>query len=279
MKDRYIFTVASGRCGQSSFAKVVNTHVDDCYGAFEEPSMNLRFAGALGVVERSFRRRFVETHELLGRGKVLSAFDRRDESYLDKIVAKRLKLIEKKPGRIYFDVSKFFARGLHRAFMRACPGLGVVLLVRDPIQNMRSFLNRAKDYSLDNNMPEARSNILRISSEDFEKGEFYLWIWCELFLRYLALIEEFNVTSTAIIRTEDLNDADKMNAHFDALDLKHSPVVPKQPRNTNIEIGRGETIISSTDVELFERFLNRLPSEVIEKITYFDNYKPRDIWL
>lgn len=272
MTDRYLFTVASGRCGQSSLANLLNRYVYGCYAAFEEPSPSLHFQGMLGDLERRFRRRFVETHELLGRGKVLSAFERNDEAYLDRIVAKRLQLIDRKGASIHFDVSKYFARGLHRAFARACPDLSVVLLVRDPILNMRSFLNRDKSFILDNNMPNAKSNLLQMSCNDFERGELYLWSWCEMYLRYLDLIEEFKIKSSAIIRTEDLNDADKMNAVLDALELPHQSVQRMKPSNTNVAQGNGETIVTLEDIKLFEKFLKRLPQSVLDKITYLKNY-------
>lgn len=274
MTDRYFFTVATGRCGQSSLTDLLNRHVDDCYAAFEEPSPKLHFKGFLGDLERRFRREFVETHELLGRGKTLSAFENDDQTFLDQIVAKRLKLIDKKGAAIHFDVSKYFARGLHHAFARACPDLGLVLLVRDPILNMRSFLNRKKSFTLDNNMPDAKSNLLRLTCADFQKGELYLWAWCEMYLRYLSLIDEFNIQTSAIIRTEDLGDEEKMNAHFDVLALGHRPIKTARPRNTNAEQGKGETVVTQDDIGLFVAFQKRLPQSVIEKISYFSNYDP-----
>ncbi|MEQ8667350.1 MAG: hypothetical protein RIC16_16645 [Rhodospirillales bacterium] len=275
MTERYIFTVATGRCGQSSLTHLLNTHVEGCYAAFEEPSPKLRFKGALRDLERHFRRRFIETHELLGRGKVLTAFENGDEAYLDRIAAKRLRLIDAKGARIHVDVSKYFARGLHKSFARACPGMGLILLVRDPVLNMRSFLNRNKRFTLDNNMPDARSNLLRMSHDDFEKGEFYLWAWCEMYLRYLALLDEFDIGARAIIRTEDLNDAERMNAHFDDLALEHSPVVTVAPRNTNEQQGKGATAAASADVDLFLRFRERLPADMRQRIGYLADYDPR----
>jgi hypothetical protein len=275
MTDRYIFTVASGRCGQSSLSHFLNTHVENCYAAFEEPSPRLHFCGILGDMERRFRRRFVETHELLGRGKVLSAFDSGDEAYLDRIVAKRLVLMDKKGAGIHIDVSKYFARGLHHAFARACPDLSLILLVRDPILNMRSFLNRNKSFTLDNNMPEAKSNLLRLPCDGFEKGELYLWAWCEMYLRYLALIEKYNIEISTVIHTSDLNDAYKMNAHFDTLQLLHTPVKMTKPRNTNVEQGKDQTVITTEDIELFEKFILRVPQPAVAKISYLSDYDPR----
>jgi len=278
MTERYIFTVTAGRSGQSSLTQLLNTHVDNCYAAFEEPAPKLHFQGFLGDLERRFRRKFVETHELLGRGKVLSAFENGDEAYLDHIATNRLRFIDGKGIGIHVDVSKYFARGLHRAFCRACPDLSLILLVRDPVLNMRSFLNRDKTFTLDNNMPDAKSNLLQLSCGDLEKGEMYLWAWCEMYLRYLALLDEFDIQRSTIIHTEDLNDDAKMDAHFDLLDLPHKPVNRIQPRNTNAGQGKGETVIVEEDVDLFENFLKRLPQPSVKQISYFDDYDPRSIY-
>jgi hypothetical protein len=272
MAKTYFFTIATGRCGQSSLTKLLNTHVPDCYAAFEEPKPNLHFKGIAGVLERRFRRKFFETHELLGRGKVLMAFENDDQAYLDSIATKRLRMINAKTGSIHFDVSKYFARGLYKAFARSCPGMGVVLLVRDPVLNMRSFLNRNKPFTLDNNMPSAKSNVLRLPCEDFEEGELYLWAWCEMYLRYLDMLDTCDIGASAIIRTEDLNDAEKMTIHFDALGLPYDTVQSIKPRNTNAEQGKGKTVVTKDDMALFQSFLTRLPKDILKKITYLEEY-------
>src|SRR3954462_8608603 len=37
--ERFIFTVATGRCGQNSLTELVENHVPGCYPAFEEPNI------------------------------------------------------------------------------------------------------------------------------------------------------------------------------------------------------------------------------------------------
>ena len=278
MTAQHVFTVTAGRSGQASLCDLLRRHVPGCYAAFEEPSIEPVLPGALGDFERRFRRRFIETHELLGRGKVLTAFERGDEAYLDRIVAQRLAMIAKALVRnrasIYIDVSKYFARGLHGAFARVLPGLSLIRLVRDPLLNMRSFLNRNKNFRLDNSLPDAPSNIVRLDSADMEKGEFYLWAWCEMYLRFDRLVEEFHVERAVEIRTEHLTDAARMNAALDALGLSHTPVVPAAPANTNAEHGYGRTRILQEDLDLFERFLKRLSADVRRRIAYFETYQP-----
>src|SRR5581483_5102959 len=185
MAERFIFTVATGRCGQASFAEWVNRHVPAAYAAFEEPHARTRLPGALGDLERHFRRRFVETDELLGRGKVLDAFVRGDDAYIERVAAKRIAMAERwlaAAGKsIYVDVSKFYARGLHIGFARLVPRFGLVILLRDPIANMRSFLNRDKNFWKDNAPSDAARNQLRLDPSSLGKGELYLWAWCEMY--------------------------------------------------------------------------------------------------
>ena len=47
-------------------------------------------------------------------------------------------------SNVYFDVSKFYARGLYLGFNSLLKNYSVVFLVRDPLMNMKSFLNRKK---------------------------------------------------------------------------------------------------------------------------------------
>ena len=275
---RYIFTVTAGRSGQASLTNLLRQHVPGCYPAFEEPRINRHLTGFLGDFERNFRRRFVETHELLGRGRVLAAFDRGDDVYLEKIARRRIRMAERILARhgahIYIDVSKYFARGLHRGFARILPSFALIRLVRDPLLNMRSFLNRRKNFRLDNNLPDRPSNILRLDSADFAPGEYYLWAWCEMYLRFDQLVEDCNVARSVEIRTDHLLDPERINAAFDRLGLDHSPVIARPPANTNISQGLSGTAVSRQDIDLFERFTARLPADMTRRIAYFSDYDP-----
>ena len=276
---RFIFTVTAGRSGQASLTDLLRRHVPHCLAYFEEPRIEVRLPSALGDLERHFRRRFVETHELLGRGRVLAAFDTGDEAALAGYAAQRLAWIDRHVARhgarLYVDVSKYFARGMHRAIVRARPGVGLIRLVRDPILNMRSFLNRNKSFYLDNNRPDGAHNELRLDPEALTDGELYLWAWCEMYLRYDALVEEFDPSAAVEIRTEDLNDATRMTEHLSALGLEHEPVAVQQAQNTNASGGYGPTAVNRNDVETFERFCDRLPAQAMARIVYFGDYDPR----
>lgn len=278
VRPDYYFTVVAGRSGQATFSEILRRYVPSCHPAFEEPAPKLLLGGRLGQLEYRFRRRFIETNELLGRGKVLRAFERGDDDYIERIAKRRLEMINRSMQSdrtsIYFDVSKFFARGLHVGFRRLLPQIGLLRLVRDPVANMRSFLNRRKDFRLDNSLPDAASNILRLDSSDMALGELYLWAWCEIYLRFDRMVEEGGVTRWAELRMEHLDDPDRVESAFRQLGLDYLPVKPIQHINTNIKQGFLETRVDKDSIAIFERFITRLSSDWLEKIRYFDGYNP-----
>ena len=275
---RYIFTVAAGRSGQSSLTDLLDRHVFDCWAAVEEPKVDCVLPGRWGQYERRFRRRFFETHELLGRGKVLQAYSEGNDDYLEQIVRQKLRNIQRKLRRrdasIYIDVSKYFARGQHLGYLKVLPQFSLIHLVRDPLKNMRSFLNRNKDFYLDNGPPDSKFNHLRLKASDLNKGELYLWAWCELHLRFQALAADAKVDKAIEIRTDDLTNEDKMTALLKALDLRHKPLELTPPMNTNVFLGFPETKVQVEDVELFRQFVQKIPGEQFDRIQYFHDYDP-----
>ena len=274
----YFFTVVAGRSGQATLTEILRRHVPGCFPAFEAPSPSLLLPGRLGQWEHRIRRRFVETNELLGRGKVLGAFERGDVDYLESIARKRVAMIRRDLSRsgakTYFDVSKFFARGLHVGFRRVLPEIGLLRLVRDPVANMRSFLNRSKNFGLDNSMPDAASNILRLDSRDMVPGELYLWAWCEIYLRFDRMVDEGGVLRSAELRTEMLDDPAHVETALRALGLDFTPVAPVGHLNTNIGQGFRETRIDADSVATFERYMTRLPGNMLDRIPYLAGYDP-----
>ena len=278
MTERYVFAVYTGRSGGMQTTAFLNRNVHNCWAANEYPSYEPTLPGRLGSWQRRFHRRFIETHELLGRGKVLTAFVEGDHDYIERVARKRFRRIEKEMERrgadIFIDVTKFFARGLHCGVNRLIPRYSLLLIVRDPIKNMRSFLNRNKNFDLDNNRPGDACNVLRLDESDMEKGELYLWMWCELYLRFQELAKLPNVDRATVMRTEDMNRPERWAATLDELDLPHGEITIEPPENTNVRLGYGRTTVTEGDARLFERFLGRLPAELRGRIDYFDAYDP-----
>jgi hypothetical protein len=281
--NRYIFTVTAGRSGQNTLTSLVESYVTSSHVACEDPKIHYMFKGFLSDIERRFRRKFIETHEMLGRGKVLTSFMKGDVNYIEAIAGKRVDIINRnmidKNNNIYIDISKFFARGLHMGFQRILPKISLIHLVRDPIMNMHSFLNRNKNFFLDNGLPSSSKNLLILDHKNMEKSDLYLWAWCEMALRYEKMKEWECVDKYVEIHTSKLNDPAYISKCFDSLDLPHKKVQENSIRlNTNIESGYKKTRVTKSDIDRFEKFIDRVPVDVLDKISYLQSYDPYDIY-
>jgi len=144
--------------------------------------------------------------------------------------------------------------------------VSLICLVRNPIENMRSYLNRKKRFSLDYGNPGSACNELRLDPKSLSKGELYLWAWCEAYLRYDKLIRSFEIERTAFITTSELSNADVMKGHLESLHLEYRPLSVGAPINTNVASGYAPTNLLQEDVDAFSGFLERLPESVIDRL-------------
>lgn len=277
---RYIFTVTPGRSGQASLADLVQKSCRDVVAAFEEPQVRAILPGVAGDLERRLRRRFVETHEILGRGDVLRAFSQNDQSALERHARRRLDWIERyrRGAPVYFDISKYFIRGLHRP-LAALTRPRLVFLVRDPILNMKSFLNRGKDFFLDNNRPEDEVNEWSMPPTQATPAARYLWAWLEGYLRGYRLVQELDLPPPCVIRTSDLTDAACMTEHCRTLGLTFDRIEVAPATNTNEQQGHGRTAVSAADLETFERWRDSIPAAILDRLDFMRDYDPRAIHL
>ena len=272
MINNYIFTVTAGRSGQATLYDILQRYSEGCLSDFEAPRINTIFPSFLGDIEKRIRRNFIETNELLGRGKIITAYDESKDGYIENIAKIRLSKIERQAIKInahtYFDISKFYARGLHIGFNKILNEFSLILLVRDPLLNMRSFLNRNKNFFLDNSRPEGVNNILKMNSKNFSKGEFYLWSWSEIFLRYIRMSHSKKVKKSVIIKNDDLRDSDKISKVFDYLNVNYKPIDKINILNTNIELGLESTKVKKEDILVMKKFISRIPSKYLNELKY-----------
>lgn len=263
MIKNYIFTVTAGRSGQATLHKILLQHAQSCLSGFEEPQIRTAFKGMLGHLEYKFRRQFIETHELLGRGKVFTAYNNKNYEYIEKVVHKRLlrirKLAEENHYDTYFDISKFYARGLYQGFNSILDKFSVVLLVRDPLLNMISFLNRRKNFYLDNCSPKAQVNLLKLDFDQLEKGELYLWAWCEMILRFKKIIKSEKIIKNYVLKSEDLCSSEKISKMLNFLNIEHSKINNIKRQNTNLASGFSSTEVKKKDLEVLENFIRKIP--------------------
>ena len=150
-------------------------------------------------------------------------------------------------------------RGLYKGFNQLLKCLSLVFLVRDPLINMKSFLNRNKNFFIDNSSPSAKNNLLKFHLEKFSIAELYLWAWSETFLRFHKIAKSKNVLKSIIFRTEDLDSPDKVTNLLDFLEIKHIKIRKIEKLNTNQDLGLMKTFIIREDINLLESFLDKIP--------------------
>ena len=194
----FIFVVSAGRSGQSNFSQLLAQAYPTSYVAFEEPQLRYILPNFLNWPERKFRRAFIETDELLGRGRVLTAFSQNDRPLLELYGLKKFNWLRNKMSNqgcdICFEVNKHFLHGLHVGMESVIrPNHQVIHLVRDPLLNMRSYLNRNKNFYLDNGAPDCEFNEIKLDPSLLTKGQHYLHAWCECYLRANRFAEKHKI--------------------------------------------------------------------------------------
>ena len=269
-KQIFIFVVSAGRSGQSSFSQLLAQAYPKSYVAFEEPQICYILPNFLSRAERKFRRAFIETDELLGRGRVLNAFSQNDKSLLKYYGLKKFNWLRNKMIKqgvnICFEVNKHFLHGLHVGMESVIsPNHQVVHLVRDPLLNMRSYLNRNKNFYLDNGAPDCEFNEIKLNPARLTKGQLYLHAWCECYLRANSFAAKHGINKHTLL-TQDLTDMKKMNGFFEKLCLPHEIIKPVKKTNTNEEKGFGETKLRDQDICEALNFIDMLPVETLAKL-------------
>lgn len=273
-KKTIIVVVSPGRSGQASFSSVLEQAFPSAYVAFEEPQIEYIFPKKISFLERKIRRKFVETDELLGRGKVLKAFENSDfkklQKYGDAKVNWLLKKMAQKNTNVAFEVNKHFLHGLHIG-IKQTPNmeLKMIELVRNPLHNMRSFLNRNKNFYLDNSPPDCINNELIISQAGLTKGQLYLHAWCECYLRARRFCKDKGIDLLSIT-TSDLENPKIVKNLLEKLGMPMCKLENFDKFNTNSVLGYGETIVTQKDAGDAELFWKMIPKEIMAKLPEFN---------
>ena len=264
--ENYIYTACTGRCGQHSLGDFINRYALNTLVEVEPPQLLYPNNAPFGNYLRNFQRKWVFTDEMLGRGKALQWYRDGDSDSLMRLSRARLdrvdRLCRKQKSQTYFEISKFFMRTYFIATHEVKPDIGILILKRDPMNNAKSFVNRHKDFRLDNLLPHERNVILQMDGKHFSPYQLYLWQWCELELRTLQFISSRNISRYYELYNSDLNDPVKICDMLDFFSVEHQrfDVMPLlQPINTNIENGFDHTVLTVEDFMDFEEFLDMLP--------------------
>jgi len=275
-EQTFIFVVSAGRSGQSSFSRQLKQAYPTSYVAFEEPQIRYAFPNFLNWPERKFRRAFVETDELLGRGKVLTAFSRNDRTTLKRYGLQKFNWLKNKMeqcgSNVCFEVNKHFLHGLHLGMEQMVrPNHQLIHLVRDPLLNMRSYLNRNKNFYLDNGAPDCEFNEIKMDPSLLTKGQHYLHAWCECYLRANKFAVNHGIKKHTLL-TRDLTNPAKMNSLFKNISLPCAAIQPVKKMNTNEEQGFGETKLEDQDMVEALNFIEMLPNKTLVKLPMFEYF-------
>ena len=275
---KLIFTAVVGRSGQSSLTNIFNKYGIGCFAEFEPPDLLFRGKGQLGSLSHKFQRKWIVSHELLGRGKAKEWAEHGNHKKLNKVAIKKLKRIEKlqKKHRFktYIEVSKFFMRTQCDHIYLNAPDLAIIKLTRDPLLNARSFVNRKKNFYKDNVPPHYKQNCLQMNGEVLSEFQLYLWSWFEIELRYFRFLEQHLVDKVFEIKTEDLNEKEKIIEMFKFFGIAYRDIIDLTSRNTNIQQGYQQTIVTGRDIKEYEDFINMVPAHLLSKVKYLKDYNP-----
>jgi len=273
-----IFTAVVGRSGQNSLANILNNYGIGCFAEVEPPDLIYKGKGRFGSVINNFQRKWVVTHELLGRGKAKEWYEKGENEKLNKLAKTKLQRIKRLQNKFnfqtYIELSKFFFRTQCDHIYLNAPTISLIKLTRDPLLNARSFTNRNKDFYLDNVPPRYNQNCLRMNEEKLTKFQLYLWSWCEIELRYYRFLENHNVKKVYEVKTEDLNKKQKIIDLFSYFKIAHHEITRIDKINTNVQQGFPETIVTEKDVREYEAFINMIPGKQLYKIKYLADYDP-----
>ncbi len=277
--EQMIFTACTGRCGQNSLGKYFNRFGKSCFAEMEPPDLIYKNHWPLGDWMRLIQRRWIVTHEDLGRGKALLWHDHDNHEKMKALANRRLKRAErvckKNNSAVYIELSKFFIRSYCDHTFKLYPSMGVILLRRNPLMNARSFTNRNKNFALDGVMPDFKKVCFPIDINTVSKFQLYLWQWVEIELRYQRFVNQTGIQKHTVFKTEDLNEVEKVRALFQLFDIEEKePIQPLKPVNTNVSQGKGPTQISAADVKEFYQFLEMIPPDIFNKVKYIETYMP-----
>lgn len=273
-----IFTAVVGRSGQNTLAEYFNKYGIGCFAEVEPPDLIFKAKGRLGGILYKIQRKWIVTHELLGRGKAKEWYENKNHIKLNIIAAKKLRRIKrlqrKHKFKTYIEISKFFLRTQCDYIFNNAPNISIIKLTRDPISNARSFVNRDKNFYLDNVPPGYKQNCLKLDGKRLTRFQLYLWSWFEMELRYYRFIENHKIKQIFELKTNDLNNKKKIAEMFEYFGIDHRELTELSRKNTNVQQGYSKTTVTKNDIREYEEFIRIIPERLLSKVKYLEYYDP-----
>ncbi|TCJ16313.1 hypothetical protein EZJ19_05260 [Parasulfuritortus cantonensis] len=241
-----LFTATTGRTGSTSLVELFQRNVPGCV-AEHEPGYQPET-----VYERLYEALFLRRVRKLDRrgfGRALQWYDR-GERVLDRLVHLRARRIRRLGCRVYLESNHAFLSSLGDALVEEFPNLGLIHLVRDPMEVAVSHCNRntrpagSPDFlralGAWHPHPEARRNCLVPPAGDLTCFQYYLWVWLECERRRLRFLERNPAVRCFRLLTPDLNEPARIAELFAffGLPVDSGRLVVPPARNRNAEVTR-----------------------------------------
>ena len=288
-----IFTAAMGRTGTNNLAVLFNRFGRGCLAEHEPPALllqqlgekpfflrrpGLRPRGRLAQFGRGLQRRYIVTDEMLGRGQALEWYDTGEHEELVRLANWRSRRIERfaRRGYVhYLESSQFFLRTYCYEVHRLIPDIGVIKLLRDPLETARSSANRNKRVFHNSLPPDRPSNVFCLTDwRDLTDFQLYAHLWIETELRWEAFLEATGLERHVLVETRHLSEPQRVAAVFAKLGIEHKPIVGLRATNTNAEAHLPQTAVSMSDTEAFLRVVDRLPTNLRDRIPQIERFVP-----
>jgi hypothetical protein len=113
-----------------------------------------------------------------------------------------------------------------------------------------------------------------MNEERLSEFQLYLWSWFEIELRYFRFLEQHKVDKVFEIKTEGLNEKEEIIKMFNYFGIAYRDIIDLAPRNTNIQQGYQQTMVTSKDIKEYEDFINMVPAHLLNKVKYLKDYNP-----
>ena len=276
---KLIFFAVAGRSGSNYLTYLFNKFGKNCFSECEAPDLIFKNNWVFGTLARNFQRKWIVTDEMLGRGKALEWYELdRTHDKLNKIALNKIKRIKHLQRRYkfqtYVETGKFFIKSQCDVMYNNEPDLNLIKLTRNPLLNAKSFVNRNKDFSLDNVPPHYKQNCLQLNTHTLSKYQLYLWNWFETELRYYRFIEKYNIQKYYDFKTENLSVKTEVEKLFKHFNINHEKMEFPKPINTNVSQGKPKTIITNAEVDQYLNFIDKIPDRLLKKIQYLNDFDP-----
>lgn len=272
MSPKVFFTATTGRTGTTTLVDAFSRNLNDCVAEHEPVSK------PTGPLERAVCRwRLGKTGsiEKRGFGQAIQWYDRNDVR-LKYLVRMRARRIRRFGCQVYLESSHAFLSSQCDEMVTAFPDMGLIHLLRDPLEVAVSFRNRSVIRVLNDDflspvgkwhpLPDQSRNCLPLPKTATTTLQYYLWIWIDAELRCLRFLERNPQVRCFHLDTYELNSPQKLAELFDNFGLEpvNKTIQTAGVQNRNSE----KTSISDQDIIEVKTLLQAIDPQIIQKLPY-----------